>query len=135
METFLQGHLTDRLSGSTDKSPRFALSRTQYIAATEVVRKMTRAALPSAQSVHAADQTVSQIRRGPRIGWRVSSMLLICVCLARLSEGKATSGIADRPFINGKVAEPKRDSQPIRLPIIDGTDIRFLRFYTLEGPS
>ena len=96
---------------------------------------MTRAALPSAQSVHAANQTVSQIRRSPRIGWRVSSMLLFFVCLARLSEGKASSGIADRPSINGEVAEPKRDSQPIRLPIIDGTDIRFLRFYTLEGPS
>jgi len=40
------------------------------------------------------------------------------------------------PVVNGSTPEQViRRAEVIRLPIVDGTDIRFSRFYTVEGPS
>jgi len=47
-----------------------------------------------------------------------------------------TNGSADdRRLGQGAVPQASVESRPIRLPIIDGANIRFARFYTIEGPS
>src|SRR5579864_6283180 len=65
----------------------------------------------------------------------VQSLLLSLLYLSLLS-GVVTNGSADdrRP---GQSAVPQAsvESRPIRLTIIDGANIRFARFYTIEGPS
>src|SRR5258708_19100916 len=65
----------------------------------------------------------------------VQSLLLPLLYLSLLS-GVVTNGSADdRRLGQGAVPQASVESRPIRLPIIDGANIRFARFYTIEGPS
>gem|GEM_PF-2115253 len=65
----------------------------------------------------------------------VQRLLLSLLYLSLLS-GVVTNGSADdRRLGQGAVPQASVESRQIRLPIIDGADIRFARFYTIEGPS
>jgi hypothetical protein len=65
----------------------------------------------------------------------VQSLLLPLLYLSLLS-GVVTNGSADdRRLGQGAVPQASVESRPIRLPIIDGANIRFARFYTIEGAS
>src|SRR6266478_3318721 len=65
----------------------------------------------------------------------VQRLLLSLLYLSLLS-GVVTNGSAnDRRLGQGAVPQASVESRHIRLPIIDGANIRFARFYTIEGPS
>jgi ligand-binding sensor domain-containing protein/signal transduction histidine kinase len=50
--------------------------------------------------------------------------------------GAVANGSADDPRLgHGAVPQASVVPRPIRLPIVDGANIRFARFYTIEGPS
>ena len=65
----------------------------------------------------------------------VQSLLLSLLYLSLLS-GVVTNGRADdRRLRHGAVPQASVELRLIRLPIVDGANIRFARFYTIEGPS
>ena len=49
--------------------------------------------------------------------------------------GLTLSWILFLPLLFAEVQQVSVEPRPIRLPIIDGANIRFARFYTIEGPS
>lgn len=62
--------------------------------------------------------------------------LLLSLLYVSLLSGVVTNGSAnDRRLGQGAVPQASVESRQIRLPIIDGANIRFARFYTIEGPS
>jgi signal transduction histidine kinase/ligand-binding sensor domain-containing protein len=62
--------------------------------------------------------------------------LLLSLFYLSLLSGVVTNGSADdRRLGQGAVPQASVESRQIRLPIMDGADIRFARFYTIEGPS
>src|SRR5712675_1611843 len=62
--------------------------------------------------------------------------LLLSLFYLNLLSGVVTNGSAnDRRLGQGAVPQASVESRQIRLPIVDGANIRFARFYTLEGPS
>jgi hypothetical protein len=65
----------------------------------------------------------------------VRSFLLSSLYLSLLP-GAVANGSADDPRLgHGAVPQASVVPRPIRLPIVDGANIRFARFYTIEGPS
>src|SRR6202049_1236792 len=62
--------------------------------------------------------------------------LLLSLSYLSLLSGVVTNGSADdRRLRHGAVSQASVEPRLIRLPIIDGANIRFARFYTIEGPS
>jgi signal transduction histidine kinase/ligand-binding sensor domain-containing protein len=62
--------------------------------------------------------------------------LLLPLLFLSLFTGVVTNGRADdRRLGQGAVPQASVEPRQIRLPIVDGANIRFARFYTLEGPS
>src|SRR5258707_1760729 len=62
--------------------------------------------------------------------------LLLSLSYLSLLTGVVANGSADdRRLTQGAVPQASVESRQIRLPIVDGANIRFARFYTIEGPS
>jgi ligand-binding sensor domain-containing protein len=62
--------------------------------------------------------------------------LLVSVLYVSLSSVVVTNASADdHRREQGAVPQASVESRQIRLPIVDGANIRFARFYTIEGPS
>src|ERR1700737_1924260 len=59
------------------------------------------------------------------------SLLYLSLLFGVVANGSAD----DRRLGQSTVPQASVASRPIRLPIIDGANIRFARFYTIEGPS
>jgi signal transduction histidine kinase/ligand-binding sensor domain-containing protein len=65
----------------------------------------------------------------------VRRLLLSLLYLSLLAGVVTNASGDDRRFGQGAVPQASVESRQIRLPIIDGANIRFARFYTIEGPS
>ena len=74
-------------------------------------------------------------RTGCRHLRSVQRLLLSLLCLSLLTGVVANGSADDRRLTPGAVPQASVESRQIRLPIVDGANIRFARFYTLEGPS
>src|SRR5216684_2715102 len=82
--------------------------------------------------IRVVSETSGPLRyRLPQPPW-VHNLLLSLLYLSLLS-GVVTNGSADdRRLGQSAVPQASVESRPIRLPIIDGANIRFARFYTIE---
>src|SRR6201993_4966248 len=74
-------------------------------------------------------------RAGCRHRRSVQRLLLFLLYPGLLTGVVANGSAKDRRLLQSKVPQASVESRQIRLPIVDGANIRFARFYTLEGPS
>jgi ligand-binding sensor domain-containing protein/signal transduction histidine kinase len=80
-------------------------------------------------------QTRERQREAAIRGWAVYSLFaLLCTTFGAKGEDRSTQPTAS-PIASGSVAQVRVDSQPGRLTLIDGSDIRFSRLPSTEGLS
>ena len=65
----------------------------------------------------------------------LQSVVLLVLCVIFRSGAAKTVFAADRQLGGHTPAVATIAARPTRLPIVDGYDVRFARFYNVEGPS
>lgn len=70
-----------------------------------------------------------------RYASKPQSVFLLLISLALWSAVVRNVSAAAQPVTNGAVRQASLEPRPIHVPVIEGFDVRFARFYTIEGQS